>query len=184
MTIGRLAREARVNLETVRYYERIGVMPVPDRTEGGHRSYAPEHAERLKFIRRSRELGFGIETIRRLISLGEAETQACCEVRDMAKDQIASIDAGLEALGIRKHDHAAGDGAGEVQAEGVLIDNRAVGDHQSAILVVGAVQDIGSAEAVVDGPLERGDGLNVDVGVLLVGQRVPGLDAVDRRSGC
>lgn len=98
MTIGRLAREARVNLETVRYYERIGVMPVPDRTEGGHRSYAPEHAERLKFIRRSRELGFGIETIRRLISLGEAESQSCCEVRDMAKDQIASIDAKISDL--------------------------------------------------------------------------------------
>ena len=98
LTIGRLARQAGVNLETVRYYERIGIMPDPDRTEGGHRSYAPEHAERLKFIRRSRELGFGIETIRRLISLGEAETESCCEVRDMAKDQIASIDAKISDL--------------------------------------------------------------------------------------
>lgn len=98
LTIGRLARKAGVNLETVRYYERIGIMPAPDRTEGGHRSYAAEHAERLNFIRRSRELGFGIETIRRLISVGEAETQACCEVRDMAKDQIASIDAKISDL--------------------------------------------------------------------------------------
>ena len=98
LTIGRLARQAGVNLETVRYYERVGIMPAPDRTEGGHRSYATEHAERLKFIRRSRELGFGIETIRRLISVGEAETQACCEVRDMAKDQIASIDAKISDL--------------------------------------------------------------------------------------
>jgi MerR family mercuric resistance operon transcriptional regulator len=93
-----LARQAGVNLETVRYYERIGIMPAPDRTEGGHRSYATEHAERLKFIRRSRELGFGIENIRRLISVGESETAACSEVRDMAKDQIASIDAKISDL--------------------------------------------------------------------------------------
>ncbi len=89
LTIGRLAASAGVNLETVRYYERIGLMPAPARTEGGHRSYEPEHAQRLRFIRRSRELGFGIDAIRRLIALSEPGVQACCQVRDMAQDHIA-----------------------------------------------------------------------------------------------
>ncbi len=54
LTIGRLAIAAGVNLETVRYYKRIGLMPPPDRTSGGHRSYGPEHRSRLTFIRRAR----------------------------------------------------------------------------------------------------------------------------------
>lgn len=98
LTIGRLAESAGVNLETVRYYERIGLMPAPARTEGGHRSYEPEHAQRLRFIRRSRELGFGIDAIRRLIALSEPGVQACCEVRDMAQDHIASVDVKIADL--------------------------------------------------------------------------------------
>ncbi|MBI2260791.1 MAG: helix-turn-helix domain-containing protein [Caulobacterales bacterium] len=98
LTIGRLARSAGVHLETVRYYERIGLMPAPARTEGGHRSYAPGHSQRLRFIRRSRELGFSIDAIRRLIALSEPEVQACCEVRDMAQEHIASIDAKIVDL--------------------------------------------------------------------------------------
>lgn len=98
LTIGRLAQSAGVNLETVRYYERIGLMPPPPRTHGGHRSYAPEHVQRLRFIRRSRELGFGLDAIRRLIALSEPGVQACCEVRDMARDHVASIDARIADL--------------------------------------------------------------------------------------
>ncbi len=60
-TIGRLAEAAGVNLETVRYYERIGLMPAPDRTESRHRRYLPAHQRRLTFIKRARELGFTIE---------------------------------------------------------------------------------------------------------------------------
>lgn len=98
LTIGRLADSAGVNLETVRYYERIGLMPAPARTDGGHRSYEPEHAQRLRFIRRSRELGFGIDAIRRLIALSEPGVQACCQVRDMAQDHLASVDAKIADL--------------------------------------------------------------------------------------
>lgn len=98
LTIGRLALSAGVNLETVRYYERIGLMPAPARTQGGHRSYAPEHAQRLRFIRRSRELGFGIDAIRRLITLSEPTLQSCCEVRDMAQAHLTSIEAKIADL--------------------------------------------------------------------------------------
>ncbi len=98
LTIGRLAASAGVHLETVRYYERIGLMPEPGRTPGGHRSYEPAHRQRLRFIRRSRELGFGIDAIRKLVALSEPEVNACAEVRLMAAGQVAAIDAKVADL--------------------------------------------------------------------------------------
>jgi MerR family mercuric resistance operon transcriptional regulator len=58
MLIGKLAAETGVNIETIRYYERVGLIPAPPRTTGGHRAYDEQHAQRLAFIRRGRELGF------------------------------------------------------------------------------------------------------------------------------
>ena len=69
LTSGQLAKAAGVNLETVRYYENIKLMPPPPRTEGGHRAYDAAHVRRLTFIRRSRELGFSIDEIRALLAL-------------------------------------------------------------------------------------------------------------------
>jgi MerR family mercuric resistance operon transcriptional regulator len=91
MSIGRLAASAGVHLETVRYYERIGVMPVPERTEGGHRAYTPEHRARLEFIRRARELGFGLDQVRALIALSEPGRQACAEVKALAAAHLAEV---------------------------------------------------------------------------------------------
>ena len=71
LTIGRLAAAAGVNLETVRYYERIKLMPPPARTASGHRVYEAAHIQRLAFIRRARELGFSIEEVRALLALAE-----------------------------------------------------------------------------------------------------------------
>ena len=96
--IGELSRRTGCNIETIRYYERIGLMPAPPRTDGGHRSYASEHVQRLRFIRRSRELGFGLDAIRRLIALSEPGIQGCREVRDMAREHVASIDARIADL--------------------------------------------------------------------------------------
>jgi MerR family mercuric resistance operon transcriptional regulator len=64
LTIGRLSDCTRVNIETIRYYERIGLVPAPPRSAGGHRHYEAAHRQRLIFIRRSRELGFSIDEIR------------------------------------------------------------------------------------------------------------------------
>ena len=91
LTIGRLAKRAGVNLETVRYYERIGVMPEPRRTEGGHRVYDPEHLKRLGFIRRSRELGFSLGEIRSLLGLVDSGDYTCAEVRDMTLQHAADV---------------------------------------------------------------------------------------------
>ncbi|NEX91251.1 helix-turn-helix domain-containing protein [Caulobacter sp. 17J65-9] len=88
LTIGRLAAGSGVNLETIRYYERIGLMPEPDRTPGGHRSYANEHRRRLTFIRRARELGFGLDDIRTLIVLSEPGRQSCAEVKKIAEGHL------------------------------------------------------------------------------------------------
>ncbi len=98
MTIGHLAKEAGVNLETVRYYERIGLMPEPDRTAGGHRSYTNAHARKLAFIRRARELGFGLEEIRALLALAEPGHTSCAEVQTIAGAHLESVRAKLRDL--------------------------------------------------------------------------------------
>ena len=98
LTIGRLATAAGVNLETVRYYERIGLMPPPDRTPGGHRSYRPEHRARLAFIRRARELGFSLDDARTLLALAEPGRQTCAEVKAIAADHLDDVRAKIADL--------------------------------------------------------------------------------------
>lgn len=98
LTIGRLAAATGVNLETVRYYERIGLMPPPDRTVGGHRSYRPEHRSRLTFIRRARELGFPLDDIRTLLTLAEPGRQSCAEVQAIASDHLHDVKAKIADL--------------------------------------------------------------------------------------
>lgn len=80
-TIGWLSGQTGCNIETIRYYERIGLMPAPPRTEGGHRLYDEEHARRLTFIRRSRELGFTLEDVRGLLGLVDGGNYTCSEVK-------------------------------------------------------------------------------------------------------
>lgn len=89
--IGKLSKRTGVNIETIRYYERIGMMPAPPRSAGGHRLYDDMHLKRLAFIRRSRELGFSIEEIRRLLGLVDGGEHSCGEVRDMALEHVAEI---------------------------------------------------------------------------------------------
>lgn len=89
-TIGKLSRLTGVNIETVRYYERIKMLPAPPRTEGGRRIYGPGQVQRLKFIRRSRELGFTLDEIRNLLGLVEGG-HACGEVQDAALAHLKTI---------------------------------------------------------------------------------------------
>jgi MerR family mercuric resistance operon transcriptional regulator len=98
LTIGKLADTAGVNRETVRYYERIGLMPEPGRTPGGHRSYGREHARRLAFIRRARELGFGTEEVRALLGLAEPGHTSCAEVKTIAARHLARVHAKIADL--------------------------------------------------------------------------------------
>ncbi|HXQ16107.1 MAG TPA: helix-turn-helix domain-containing protein [Caulobacteraceae bacterium] len=98
LTIGRLAAQSGVNLETVRYYERIGLMPAPDRTAGGHRVYDQAHRRRLTFVRRGRELGFGIEAIRTLLALAEPGHRSCDDVLAVAGAHLREVRAKLADL--------------------------------------------------------------------------------------
>jgi MerR family mercuric resistance operon transcriptional regulator len=90
-TIGRLAKAAGRNLETVRYYERIGLIAKPARTSGGQRSYSGEDARHLAFVRRARELGFSIDDIRALLKLAAPGKQSCAEIQSIASAHLTNV---------------------------------------------------------------------------------------------
>ncbi|MGB7336454.1 MAG: helix-turn-helix domain-containing protein [Salaquimonas sp.] len=89
--IGAMSRETGVNIETIRYYERIGIMPKPDRTEGGNRQYNYDQLKRLFFIKRCRELGFSIEEIRALLQMVDRADFTCGEVHTMTVDHLTTV---------------------------------------------------------------------------------------------
>lgn len=86
-----LARHTGCNLETIRYYEKIGMMPDPPRTSAGYRVYDEGHASRLRFILRARELGFSLDEIRGLLALVDGGAHACAEVKERTESHIAAI---------------------------------------------------------------------------------------------
>jgi MerR family transcriptional regulator, mercuric resistance operon regulatory protein len=90
-TIGELSRRCQVIVETIRYYEKIGIMPNPPRTSGGFRMYSTEHLQRLSFIRRSRELGFSQPEVRKLLTLVDEHKYTCDEVREMTEKQLLTV---------------------------------------------------------------------------------------------
>lgn len=91
MSIGEVARLSGVNIETVRYYERIGVMPRPARTAGGHRVYHGDQLTRLRFIRRGRELGFGLDELRAMLRYVDDGTLSCGEIHAMTMDHLGDV---------------------------------------------------------------------------------------------
>ena len=91
LTIGALSKHTGCNIETIRYYERIGILPAPPRTEGGHRLYGRDHLKRLFFIRRSRELGFSLEEVRGLLSLVDGGDYTCAEVRSLTLKHAGEV---------------------------------------------------------------------------------------------
>src|SRR6266853_3269692 len=93
-SIGELSKHSGVNIETIRYYERIKVLPAPPRTANGRRVYGPAETRTLAFIRRSRELGFTLDEIRALLALSAKNGQdACAEVRELAAGHLADVRA-------------------------------------------------------------------------------------------
>jgi MerR family mercuric resistance operon transcriptional regulator len=91
MLIGELSTRTGVNIETVRYYERIGLIPAPPRKNGRQRIYDESHVRRLKFVRRSRELGFALDDIRTLLVLADRGEQACSETKEMTVRRLADV---------------------------------------------------------------------------------------------
>lgn len=100
-SIGALAEATATKVETVRYYERIGLLPEPGRTTGNYRAYTGDHLARLSFIRRARDLGFTLDQVRALLGLADHKDSDCCAVDAMARDHLTDIDrkiADLKAL--------------------------------------------------------------------------------------
>ena len=95
MTIGHLAREAGVNLETVPYYERRGLLPKPPRSASGYRLFPTDAARRLRFIRRAQELGFSLKEIRELLSLRVSRSTTSRDIRARAEAKIAEFHGSL-----------------------------------------------------------------------------------------
>ncbi len=91
LTRGTLAAQSGCNIETIRYYERIGILPPPPRSQGGHRLYGQDLIKRLTFVRRSRELGFTLEEIRQLLRLVDGSNFTCAQVETLAHAHARDI---------------------------------------------------------------------------------------------
>ncbi len=96
--IGDLAKATGTKVETIRYYERIGLLPVPARTRANYRAYSDQHMERLSFIRRARALGFSLDQVRRLLALAGDKDGPCEGVDAIARQHLAEVDAKLADL--------------------------------------------------------------------------------------
>lgn len=97
-SIGTLSSRSRVNIETIRYYERIGLLAKPSRSSGGYRVYRSADVDRLAFIRRARDLGFSLDEVRRLLGLADQKSRSCRRVHDIAVDHLAEVRAKISDL--------------------------------------------------------------------------------------
>jgi len=97
-TIGRLAEEAGINLETVRFYERKGLLPKPPRSSSGYRLFPSHTVQQLRFIKRAQQLGFSLSEIRELLALRVSPRTTSTEIRKRTEAKIADIEAKIKSL--------------------------------------------------------------------------------------
>jgi len=96
--IGHMSSSTNTNVETIRYYERVGLLPAPARTAGGYRRYAPTHVKPLGFIRRARALGFSIAEVRTLLTLADERRRPCSHVRVVAEAHLEDVNEKIADL--------------------------------------------------------------------------------------
>jgi len=96
MTIGRVAETAGVNVETIRYYQRLGLLAQPARPPGGFRRYGGEFVSRLRFVKRAQQLGFSLAEVQRLLVL--EDPQSCGKARSLAAEKLALVEARIADL--------------------------------------------------------------------------------------
>jgi DNA-binding transcriptional MerR regulator len=129
MRIGELGSATDTNVETIRYYERIGLLPPPARTAANYRRYGVAHRQRLDFIRHARGLGFEIAEIRSLLALADEPDQDCSEADRIASEHLRTVDEKIARLSALRDELARMVGVcrgGQVAACRVL---EALGDH-------------------------------------------------------
>lgn len=137
LTIGELGRKTGCKVQTIRYYEQIGLMPEASRTAGNQRRYDSTHAERLAFIRHSRELGFPLDAIRQLLNVSDDPERSCETVDLIARDQLQEVDRRIKSLNAMKSElermirQCRGDKIAECRIIEVLSDHSLclTGDH-------------------------------------------------------
>jgi MerR family transcriptional regulator, mercuric resistance operon regulatory protein len=98
IAIGTVSKHTGANVETIRYYERVGLLPVPVRSAGGYRLYGRDDLKRLHFVRRARALGFSIEQVRTLLRLADERKRPCAEVRVVAEAHLKVVRAKIADL--------------------------------------------------------------------------------------
>ena len=98
LTIGTLAKEAQVNLQTIRYYEREGLLAEPPRRASGYRIFSWDAVRRVRFIKRAQELGFSLAEIKELLALRVDANTSCAEVRERARGKISEVEKKIRAL--------------------------------------------------------------------------------------
>ena len=101
-TIGDLARDTGCKVQTIRYYEQLGLMPEPGRSAGNQRRYGQEHADRLAFIRHARELGFPLPAIRELLALSDDPRHSCREADEIASVHLRDVELKIARLNALK----------------------------------------------------------------------------------
>lgn len=104
MTIGDLAAATNTRVETVRWYEKVRLLPAPARSPGNYRLYGPEHLRRLGFIRRGRDLGFTLDQIRELLAMADDRDRSCAEVDAIARAHLTEVERKLSDLARLAHE--------------------------------------------------------------------------------
>jgi Cu(I)-responsive transcriptional regulator len=104
LSIGNLAKMAGAKVETIRYYERIGLLEAPARTAGNYRAYNAEHLNRLSFVRRARDLGFSIEQVRALLDLSDQRERSCQSVDAIAREHLAEVERKIADLTVLRRE--------------------------------------------------------------------------------
>ena len=103
VTIGEVAKQAHVHIETLRYYERTGLVAGPPGSASNYRLYPQETVRRVQFIKRAQELGFSLKEIMELLVLRAAPETPCADIRQRALDKITAIEEKIQALTAMKH---------------------------------------------------------------------------------
>lgn len=98
LTIGKLAEATGTTVQTIRHYERIGLLPTAPRTAGNQRRYGPKHLERLAFVRHARELGFSLDAIRELLDLADDPDRPCAEADSIAQAHLRTVRSRIARL--------------------------------------------------------------------------------------
>ena len=100
MTIGQLAKETGLNVQTLRYYERIGLIDKPATNEAGYRIYPKKAVEVLRFIKHAKEIGFSLKQISEIFSIDNDKNNTCTRVKKLAQEKVAEIDKRIDSLNL------------------------------------------------------------------------------------